>query len=581
MTKRSDSKELTDLSRAINSSRNGILVMDLEGRIVAVSVPVVEKHGFTSRKEIIGKGGFDLISPADRERVLKILEKLREKGYIDGVKYHILTKDGHKIPVEADGVVLKNGHGKSVGIVVFVRDITEQEREKETFRRILDNLIEHVIYEDTDMRIIWANKAACDSVERSREELIGRYCYEIWPKRTDRCPDCPVVKAIKSGNPHKIEKTTPDGRSWFIRGYPMRDRHEKIIGGIEVTLDITERKKSEKALKESEKKYRQLVKYAPTGIIETNLERNRFVDVNNVICEYTGYTREELLSMDPLSLFPEEDKKRYLERVRKAVAGEELSESVEYTIERKDGRELFVVVTPRITADKKGTPISEAIVHDITERKKAEKALQDQKKELSAFAHTVAHDLKNHIGIIRNRAQFSLKKEETIQHNAEEIIGITKKMEKFVNRQLQLADAGKTIGEPHKVDLNKLIDHVKKSHEIAVRREDLSAIYGDPERLEEVFHNLFDNALKHGDATEIKITSEKGDDTVRIYVKDNGRGIPAGKIDKIFDVGYSKTHTGFGLAIVKKIIEAHGGSIRECSGEGKGAIFVIEIPIII
>jgi len=114
---------------------------------------------------------------------------------------------------------------------------------------ILNSLVEHVIYEDTEMKILWPNQAACESAGMAREELVGRHCYEIWQQRSEPCPDCPVVKAMEMGQPQEMEKTTPDGRTWSIQGYPVRDAKGDIVGGIEVTLEITERKRAEEALR--------------------------------------------------------------------------------------------------------------------------------------------------------------------------------------------------------------------------------------------------------------------------------------------------------------------------------------------
>ncbi len=128
-------------------------------------------------------------------------------------------------------------------------DITRQKQLQQEMKRsetekmqILDSQMEHVIYQDKEMRVIWANRAACDSVNMSRQDLMGRYCYEVWQQRQKPCEDCPVLKAINRGDPHAEEKSTPDGRFWFVRGYPVRNAEGEIVGAIEVTRDITDNK---------------------------------------------------------------------------------------------------------------------------------------------------------------------------------------------------------------------------------------------------------------------------------------------------------------------------------------------------
>ena len=98
--------------------------------------------------------------------------------------------------------------------------LTQAELEKET---ILNSLMEHVIYHDPEMRVLWANQAACESVDMTREELMGRSCYEIWANRSDPCEDCPVRLSRETGQPHTLEKKTPDGKFWRIQGSPVFD----------------------------------------------------------------------------------------------------------------------------------------------------------------------------------------------------------------------------------------------------------------------------------------------------------------------------------------------------------------------
>jgi PAS domain S-box-containing protein len=113
---------------------------------------------------------------------------------------------------------------------------------------ILDSLLEHVVYHDMEMKVLWANRAACESADMTREELDGRYCYEIWAKRSNPCKDCPVKRARETGHPHALERKTPDGRSWYIKGSPVIDTNGEIVGMVELTLEITKRKRAESGL---------------------------------------------------------------------------------------------------------------------------------------------------------------------------------------------------------------------------------------------------------------------------------------------------------------------------------------------
>lgn len=118
-------------------------------------------------------------------------------------------------------------------------------------RTVLDSLVEHVVYQDTEMGVVWANHAACESVAMAREDLIGRHCYELWAGRQTTCEDCPVAKARDTGEPHAVEKMSPDGRWWYVKGYPIQDDRGRVLGMTEVSLDITDRKRAQEALRES------------------------------------------------------------------------------------------------------------------------------------------------------------------------------------------------------------------------------------------------------------------------------------------------------------------------------------------
>jgi two-component system cell cycle sensor histidine kinase/response regulator CckA len=135
------------------------------------------------------------------------------------------------------------------------RELTERKRAEEALRRserekatILDSISESVIYQDAEMKILWTNRTAAESVGLALEQLAGRHCYEVWQQRSEVCVGCPVKKTLETGKPQQAETTTPDARMWLVRGYPLRDANGHVVGVVEIALDITEKRKMEEEL---------------------------------------------------------------------------------------------------------------------------------------------------------------------------------------------------------------------------------------------------------------------------------------------------------------------------------------------
>jgi|GEM_PF-3134817 len=205
-----------------------------------------------SGEELLSRPWRDFIHPDDREKTLAKIRALQKDHRTLGFENRYLHKDGSVRTISWTAVPIR----EKEQIFCIGRDITDRKRIEENLKaseaekqKILDSLVEHVIHEDPEMKILWANRAACRSAGMSRDELIGRYCYEIWPRRRSPCPDCPVIRAMSLKKPMELRKITPDGKAWFIRGHPVLDDQGGVIGGIEVTLDITEQKEAEERQK--------------------------------------------------------------------------------------------------------------------------------------------------------------------------------------------------------------------------------------------------------------------------------------------------------------------------------------------
>jgi PAS domain S-box-containing protein len=228
-----------------------------EGRPLWTNPAVHRVTGYTI-KELMALPDYPMpiIDEADRGRMGKAFRSALKGSTGNEVRFRLRRKDGRVIWAEMSWQPIYDTEHGSLGHRESIRDISARkeieealkkaEHEKET---ILDGLAERVVYRDRDMRILWANRAACESVGIAREELAGRRCYEALAQRDEPCEDCPVAKAIRTGRAHEVARQMPDGAVLIVRGSPVRDEQGSIIGGVEIALDVTEREHAVEALR--------------------------------------------------------------------------------------------------------------------------------------------------------------------------------------------------------------------------------------------------------------------------------------------------------------------------------------------
>jgi PAS domain S-box-containing protein len=170
--------------------------------------------------------------------------------------------------------------GKSAAFQKFrkpaVDDLRKSEQEKTA---ILDSLMEHVIYHSREMRILWANRAACESAHMKREDLLGRNCHEIWANSQSPCEDCPVIAARETGHPHIVEKMTPDGRWWYIQAHSVRDGNGHVTGTVEIVMDITESKCAEAAVRKASEELEIKVEERTSELAEANEQLRQEIEM--------------------------------------------------------------------------------------------------------------------------------------------------------------------------------------------------------------------------------------------------------------------------------------------------------------
>ncbi|MDY6966043.1 MAG: PAS domain S-box protein [Halobacteriota archaeon] len=256
--------------------------------------------------------------------------------------------------------------------------LTESGHEKDA---IMDSILELVVYLDTELVTLWANRAACELVGLSSDEVVGLHCYEIWHGQSKPCKDCIMTEVIKTNQPQEGEATGPDGRVWFKRGYPVNDNDGNIIGAVEVTLDITERKRMEGALRESEKKFRLLVDNTQDGIVVVNM-KGEFVYSNEAAARNLGYTREEFLKLNIVDIEAIESKEDFEKHYSDVLKGERLRFE---TVHRKEDGSLIYVDVSLSTCEFNKRVVAYSIWRDITDRKLAEEALRDERNRAQMY----------------------------------------------------------------------------------------------------------------------------------------------------------------------------------------------------
>jgi PAS domain S-box-containing protein len=341
-------------------------------------------------------------------------------------------------------------------------DITPLKETEEALRAaeeqkaaILDSMSELVAYQDTEMTVIWANRAAAKSVSLSMDELVGSHCYELWQKRNEPCEGCPVIAARQTGQPQEAEIASPDGRMWRIRGYPVKDRDGGVVGVVEVTLDITQQKGIEQALRQSERRYRGFFEDSPIALWEEDFtdvkayfeelhragvkdlgahfeshpeivrecaDLVKLVRVNRTALElYGGQTVEDFREGLP-SIFDEESYDVFKAELA-AIAEGKTRFDAETTARTLDGEKRHLMLRWSVVRGFEDT-LSRVLVSDIdiTERKRAEEALQG----LMEFNESVVQNMGEGVIVLDEQGNITFTNpsaDSLLEYKAEELIG--------------------------------------------------------------------------------------------------------------------------------------------------------------
>lgn len=364
------------------------LIIGIDGTIKDVNKRALKKLGY-SRDEIVGKKALDFVVPEHREKVIEHLERDFKGERTPEADFDVYAKDGsiHTI-LFSPGCAIIYEHGRPAGILITGIDITERKRieamlqeSEERFRTIFETAKDSIFIKDRALRYVHVNPAMEKLFGLSASELIGKTDDELFGKEFGahiRELDSHVL----DGEIVEDEHTKPVRgamRTFHVIKVPMRDSAGKVIGLCGIARDVTEKKRAEKALRESEERYRRLVEMSPDAVVVHS--EGKLVYINKVGVKLLGAsTPEELIGKPVLDFVHPKHREIVKERIKKLIEEREEVPLIEETLIRIDGTHINVEVAG-IPFTYMGKPAVQLVVRDITDRKKAEKALKESEEK--------------------------------------------------------------------------------------------------------------------------------------------------------------------------------------------------------
>ena len=381
----------------------------------------------------------------------------------------------------------------------------------------------------------------------------------------------------------------------FSRAVPLQNANGEISEWFGAASDITERKRAEEALRTSEGRLRRAVLYAPFPLM-VHAEDGAVLMISSAWTEISGYSHAEIPTVGDWTERAYGTRQHVVREGVDRLYGltEKVSEG-EYEIRTKLGEErTWDFVSAPLGALPDGRRLVMSMAVDITERKRHEEELKRRNDELTRFTYTVSHDLKSPLVTIRTflgylEVDARNQDGDRMATDLAYIRGAAEKMSLLLDELLDLSRVGRKMNPLVDAPLGSIVQEALDlvAGQIAGRSVTIRAtaepilLHGDRQRLVEVFQNLVDNAVKFmGDqpAPSVEIGVEQRHGELVIFVRDNGIGIDPRHRHKLFGL-FEKLDphtegTGIGLALVQRIVEAHGGKIWvESAGPGQGATF--------
>jgi two-component system cell cycle sensor histidine kinase/response regulator CckA len=605
-----------------------IVAINAKGEVILINRKGSEILGY-GQEEIIGKNWFDDFLPASRKEEVRTVFGRLMAGEIEPVEYYenpVLTKGGEERIIAWHNTILEDDEGTlSSG-----EDITERkeayekiEKSESMYRMLVESTNSFVFSLDAQGNFLFVNRFWTEKVGYSAKEVMGKNGFDlITPESREEVEEefAKVLRGEFVGDVNFRSRTK--GKSYIdvlVNLAPIYDSSGKVTQMLGTGTDITAHKRAEEALRREKEFTDTALDSQMDTFFLFDPVTGKALRWNKTFRDVSGYSDEEIASTPaPMPYYSPEDLERaipFVEQVMKEGSG-----TIELELICKNGRKVPTEYRVSAIYDQEGRPkhlIS--IGRDITERKRAEEALREYAERLEDMVEErtqelreaqerlirqeklavlgqlgggVAHELRNPLGAIKNATYFLNMVLEEPDPEVKEMLDILKQevrtSERIINSLLDFARPKPSVR--HRVDVNEVVqaalartampDNVEVVTQLD---ESLPAIQADPDQLVQVFGNIALNAVQAmPEGGRLVIKSEvSSPEWVAVSVIDTGVGIPEDDLDKLFEPLFTTKAKGIGLglAVVKTLVEGHGGTIRVESQVGEGSTFTIQFPL--
>jgi PAS domain S-box-containing protein len=611
----------TKYRQLVTQSPDGIFIVDLSGKFLAVNTAICESLKYTG-EELLSMKLLDIVPEKyhslHKQRLLAIMNG---GGTTSNAEYEVTGKDGINLFVEVLSVPYYKGD-EIVGFQAIARDITERKRvekllreNEEKYRRIFEN-VQDLYYESSIDGTILEVSPSIESLSQGqyeREDLIGKSMYEFY---TDPETRDSLLSALKEKGlviDFEITLRNRDGSliPCSISAKIFRDaqgRPEKIIGSMR---DITGRKRAEEAIFNERRMLRTLIDNLPDHIYVKDAMARKVISNTADFKDFGFRSEDQVLGKTDLEIFPFPIGQRGHDAEMEVLSSGKPVIGREEDFIYQDGTKHWSLSTMIPLIDNAGKVSGlVGIGHDITERKhvveeliKAKEKAEESDRLKTAFLHNISHEIRTPMNsIVGFSALLSepVLDEKTQQTYIENIMESSNHLLAIINDIVDISNIEANLVKLTKseIDLNKSLksicnqfrpkaDEKRITLECESRISDSDAsVITDSTKLTQVISNLISNSLKFTNKGYIKVICDKQSDFLQFSVSDTGIGIPPEQYSKIFERFYQVQNsvsriyegTGLGLSISKAYVELMGGKMWLSSEPGKGSTFSFTIP---